>query len=146
MENRQVGLWIALAWLAAGATGSVAAPLSGDDPGRGEFLDKCAVCHGSGGKGDGGLTELLRTAPSDLTVLSKNNGGVFPLERVYAVIDGREAVKAHGPRDMPVWGRDYLGETGKAGAYYVDMPYTMEMYARTRIMALIDYLNRLQTK
>ena len=72
------------------------------DSGKREYMDRCAVCHGESGKGDGGMIDILRTAPSDLTTLSRNNGGVFPFEHVYAVIDGRQAVKGHGSRDMPV--------------------------------------------
>jgi mono/diheme cytochrome c family protein len=116
------------------------------DIGKREYLGKCAVCHGQSGKGDGGVAELLKRAPTDLTTLSKKNGGVFPFERVFAIIDGREAVKGHGDRDMPVWGKEYIVETGRAGEHYVDTPYDMEMYARARILALIDYLNRIQSK
>ena len=114
--------------------------------GKQEYLNKCAVCHGKSGKGDGGVAEVLKHAPTDLTVLSKNNGGVFPVDRIYRVIDGRDLIKSHGDRDMPVWGRAYLAERVPAAEYYVDAPYNMEMYARSRIMALIDYLNRVQSK
>jgi mono/diheme cytochrome c family protein len=115
------------------------------DPGKQEYLNRCSTCHGQSGKGDGGLMDLLKKAPSDLTVLSKKNGGVFPFDRVYAVIDGREAVKGHGDREMPIWGREYRAETVRAAAYYVDVSYDMESYVRARILALIDYLNRLQS-
>lgn len=116
------------------------------DLGKAEFRDKCVVCHGEGGKGDGSVLDLLKVAPADLTVLARNNGGVFPVDRVYAVIDGREAIKSHGGREMPIWGRRYLGETTEAASYFVDMPYDMEMFARVRILALIDYLSRIQEK
>ena len=56
------------------------------DSGKREYMDRCAVCHGQSGKGDGGMIDILRTAPTDLTTLSRNNGGVFPFEHVYAVI------------------------------------------------------------
>ena len=114
------------------------------DSGKREYMDRCAVCHGQSGKGDGGMIDILRTAPSDLTTLSRNNGGVFPFEHVYAVIDGRQAVKGHGSRDMPIWGKAYNAETVRAGEHYGDMPYNMEMYVRARILSLIDYLNRIQ--
>ncbi len=123
-----------------------AAGKGGVDPGKQEFLGKCAMCHGQSGKGDGGITDLLKKAPADLTVLTKNNGGVFPFDRVYTVINGREVVKGHGERDMPIWGDVYSAERTRAAEYYVDVPYDMEMYARARILALIDYLNRLQSK
>lgn len=116
------------------------------DLGKREFESKCALCHGKSGKGDGGVTDLLKKAPPDLTLLSRKNGGVFPFERVSAVIDGREWIKGHGERDMPFWGAEYKTESVRAAEYYVDVPYDMEMYARTRILALIDYLNRLQAK
>ncbi|MBI5897999.1 MAG: c-type cytochrome [Rhodocyclales bacterium] len=116
------------------------------DIGKREYMSNCVVCHGQGGKGDGSYADLLKRPASDLTVLKKNNGGVFPFERVYAQIDGREAVKGHGDRDMPVWGSDYSASKAKAAEYYVDVPYDTEMYVRARILALIDYLNRLQAK
>lgn len=113
------------------------------DIGKREYESNCIVCHGAAGKGDGSYGELLKTRASDLTVLSRNNGGVFPFNRVYEVIDGRTAVKSHGPREMPVWGRDY---SMKAAAYYMDVDYDPESYVRARILALIDYLHRLQAK
>lgn len=116
------------------------------DIGKREYESNCAVCHGYKGMGDGSYADLLKKPASNLAVLKKNNGGVFPFDRVYAVIDGREAVAGHGDRDMPVWGKDYSQQSVKAGEYYIDVPYDMEMYVRSRILALIDYLNRLQVK
>jgi mono/diheme cytochrome c family protein len=112
------------------------------DLGKREYESNCIACHGRDLKG-GAYVDFLKVSPPDLTLLSKKNGGVFPLERVYAVIDGRQEVKAHGPRDMPIWGRDYQI---KAGEYYVDMNYDPEAFVRGRIFALIDYLNRMQAK
>jgi len=122
--------------------------LGGERPdiGKHEYMDKCAVCHGQSAKGDGGAIDVLKRTPANLTVLSKNNGGVFPFQRVLSVIDGRELVKGHGTRDMPIWGNVYKKEGVQAGEYYVDVPYDMEMYARARILALIDYLDRIQQK
>ena len=116
------------------------------DLGKREYMERCAVCHGASGKGDGGAIDVLKTTPTDLTQLAKKNGGVFPFDRVYSVIDGRQPVKGHGTADMPIWGKAYSQETTKADEHYADMPYNMEMYVRSRILALIDYLNRLQAK
>ena len=33
----------------------------------------------------------MKTPPTDLTVLAKNNNGVFPYDMVYQVIDGRNS-------------------------------------------------------
>jgi hypothetical protein len=52
-------------------------------------------------KGNGFLGASLKVVPPDLTVLAKNNGGVFPADRISSVIDGRTQVAIHGPRDMP---------------------------------------------
>ncbi|MCX8568112.1 MULTISPECIES: c-type cytochrome [Hyphomicrobiales] len=76
--------------------------------GKTEFLNSCAACHGSGGKGDGPLAAELRRVPTDLTLLAEKNGGEFPYRRVLATIDGRYVVPGHGERDMPVWGQQFL--------------------------------------
>lgn len=75
--------------------------------GRPTYEQYCAVCHGPAGKGDGGAATLLTVKPADLTQLSKKNNGVFPFWQVYRVIDGREEVKGHGTREMPIWGRSF---------------------------------------
>lgn len=116
------------------------------DVGMREYHDNCALCHGERGRGDGPGIEFLKRTPSDLGVLTRNNGGVFPYDRVYRIIDGRQMLPGHGSRDMPVWGRQFSQQTEKADEYYAGVPYTMEMYVRSRIMALIDYLNRLQVR
>jgi len=65
----------------------------------------CSACHGPEGKGDGPLASALKTKPADLTALSGNNGGRFPVERVRKFISGDEpTLSSHGSREMPVWG------------------------------------------
>jgi mono/diheme cytochrome c family protein len=116
------------------------------DYGAQEYRSSCAACHGLTGKGDGpysGYLSQSAKSPSDLTTLAKRNGGVFPVQRVYEIIDGRQTVPAHGARDMPIWGARYLDE---AGRYYFDSPYDAEAFIRNRIVWLVDYLNRLQVK
>jgi mono/diheme cytochrome c family protein len=113
------------------------------DFGKREYDSNCAVCHGKLGKGDGPYAGLVDTRISDLSTLSKRNGGVFPFARVVEFTDGRQTVKAHGPRDMPIWGQDYLVKAGEA---YFDVPYDPEAYVRTRIVALAEYVSRLQAK
>ena len=135
---------VAIAGVALMAFAGAAAAQAKGDYGKREYDSNCAGCHGIKGKGDGPYNPFLTSkTSSDLTTLSKKNQGVFPYQRVYEVVDGRQAVAAHGPRDMPIWGADYLVQ---AGAYYADMPYDPEMYVRTRIMALLDYLVRIQAK
>jgi mono/diheme cytochrome c family protein len=113
------------------------------DLGKVEYMNSCAVCHGTDGKAQTQVMDILKTAPPDLRQLSKKNGGVFPMARIYETIDGRLAVKSHGSRDMPIWGQRYVAE---ASPYYDDYSYNAEVSARARILSLIDYIYRLQEK
>ncbi len=122
--------------------GAASAQTSRGDLGKREFESNCASCHGANGKGGGFAVEWLRKSPTDLTTLTKRNGGVFPVSRMYEMIEGAN-VPSHGVRDMPVWGMDYRIQ---AGEYYADVPYDSEVYVRGRILALIEYINRLQEK
>lgn len=72
---------------------------------KASYNQYCAVCHGAAGKGDGPAAVALKKAPTDLTQLTKKNGGKFPDARVSHYISGQETVAAHGTRDMPVWGQ-----------------------------------------
>ena len=114
-----------------------------EDIGKREYDNNCIACHGVDGKG-GAYVDFLKTTPPDLTQLTKTNGGVFPLERVYGAIDGRQQVKSHGTREMPIWGRDYQIRAGEH--YYGDVIYDSDAFVRGRILALVDYLNRLQAR
>ena len=116
------------------------APARKLDLGQQEFQSRCASCHGRDGKGNGPIADLLRKSPPDLTQLSKQNGGIFPISRVYDSIVG-DSVQAHGSRDMPVWGQLYRL---RAGEHYVDTYYDPEAYVRVRVLALVEYLSRLQ--
>lgn len=116
---------------------------AGGDFGKQQYDSRCAVCHGSKGKGDGPYASMLVTPVADLTTLTKRNNGVFPFQRVYEVIDGRQALKAHGTRDMPIWGRDINLESWKTD---FDVPSDPEVYSRTRILAMVEYIDRLQEK
>lgn len=133
----------------AGITGAVFAwatvsALAADgDLGKKEFESNCAVCHGLGGKGDGPYAGLITQKMPDITTLAKRNNGAFPFNRVYEIIDGRTAVKAHGTRDMPIWGNDY---NDKAIAYHQDFyrSFDAESFVRSRILALVTYIYSLQ--
>ena len=140
METRNLLGAIVMAF--AGTTTTVALAADKVDIGKREYESNCIACHGKDLKG-GAYVDFLKVTPPDLSQLSRKNGGVFPFERVYASIDGRQDVKGHGSRDMPIWGKDYQV---KAAEYYVDVNYDPEAFIRARIFALIDYLNRMQAK
>ena len=120
------------------------------DIGKMEYQLSCASCHGLDGKGTGPVADALKPRPADLTIMAKKNNGVFPFGRIYDVIDGRQEVKSHGPREMPVWGHR-LAPPPAPGAhpvvpYYIDPLYDREPVIRARILAVIEYLYRMQEK
>lgn len=67
------------------------------------FTDHCAVCHGLSAEGDGPMAAVLSVRPPDLTGLSVENNGDFPIDRVVRRIDGTTEVLAHGGA-MPLFG------------------------------------------
>jgi mono/diheme cytochrome c family protein len=46
--------------------------------GKEMYNQYCAVCHGTGGKGDGPAADALKKKPADLTQLTRKNNGTFP--------------------------------------------------------------------
>ncbi|EPX85155.1 c-type cytochrome [Salipiger mucosus] len=111
-----------------------------------EYQNSCVACHGEGGKGDGPIAGFMsEQTVADLTVLQKNNGGVFPVQRVYETIDGTMGMAAHGARDMPVWGQRYRARAA-ATQDYAFGPEETEEYVHTRILALIEYLSTVQVE
>ncbi len=102
--------------------------------GRFQYQTHCATCHGINGGGDGQMANLLLIKPADLTQLRKRNGGKFPFWRAYRVIDGREEVKAHGPRSMPIWGSWFQKTEGN------------DLLVTGRILELVYYLKSIQEK
>ncbi len=134
---------LAAALLAASAAAYAAEP-EPVDVGKYEYEGSCAVCHGPAGKGNGPMASQLVKPVADITTLSRGNHGVFPFSRVYQIIDGREEVRAHGSRDMSVWGRIYSHQTSIFFENYP--PFDTEAAVRSRIMALTEYVYRLQAK
>jgi mono/diheme cytochrome c family protein len=68
------------------------------------YQQLCASCHGVSGRGDGPVSSLIKIGVPDLTRLAHRDGSEFPAEDVRRTIDGRWDRRAHGARDMPVWG------------------------------------------
>ena len=95
----------------------------------------CAVCHGTDGKGGGPAASALKVPPTDLTQLSKNNGGKYPALKVSAAIRGEGDVPAHGSKDMPVW-----------GSLFWSMSHGHEGEVQQRVANLTKYIESLQAK
>ena len=103
----------------------------------------CAICHGMDTKGNGPYLSSLKVTPPDLTLIAKDNAGVFPADHIIDVIDGRAQVTSHGSRDMPIWGDRYAIS---ADEHFVGSPYDQEAYIRGRVLILVDYPRRIQQK
>jgi len=72
--------------------------------GQKTFLEYCASCHGKTAKGDGPAAFALRTAPPDLTTLSKRHEDKFPAGYLGVVLTFGKSFASHGSEDMPIWG------------------------------------------
>lgn len=113
----------------------VPAPQTSAASGKQMFEAYCASCHGTSGKGDGPAAGALKSAPADLTTLSKKNGGKFPADRVTSILRGQATVTAHGNRDMPVW-----------GPVFWHMSQGHEAEVHQRVANLTRYVESLQAK
>ena len=136
--------WLIITSLTAGF--AAAAQAEDLDIGKSEFQSSCASCHGTDAKGKGPVSDQLKIPPPDLTMLAKNNNGVFPTNAVYETIDGLKTIPAHGTREMPIWGERFNPIINLP--HYVDPSYwkmagpeqSPEVVVRKRILAVIDYL------
>jgi Cytochrome C oxidase, cbb3-type, subunit III len=105
-------LSLALAVLSLALPASVIA----GEAGQGQQLyDKyCSSCHGKDGRGNGSVSSYLKINVPDLSLLKRNNKGIYPLAKVMTSIDGSREVRGHGDTAMPVWGEVFEREAQKA--------------------------------
>lgn len=137
---RTLALTAALGLLASGAHAQSEAL------GKEIYDQRCAVCHGAEGAGDGIVGELFSQRPEDLRLLQKENGGNFPFVEVYKSIDGRTIIAGHGGQgetEMPIWGEFFMDEA-------IDDPRINEKDSKYvtagRILSVIWYLQSIQTQ
>jgi mono/diheme cytochrome c family protein len=141
------------------------------DKGQTEYMENCAGCHGADARGAGPLSAKLKTRPADLTLLAKRNHGSFDTAAVYQMIDGRSARPTHRGAEMPIWGCRHDPPAVPAPPTLskhqrkipkrvvsamkrreteldslLDLPCGSEEAVRGRILAIVEYLNRLQAK
>jgi mono/diheme cytochrome c family protein len=130
------------AFLFTGATAAMAQdtvkkstiPMTSASSGQEMFNTYCAVCHGTSGKGDGPASTEFKIPPANLTMLAKNHNGAFPEAYVSQVIQtGPRDAKAHGSKEMPVWGQLFasLGD---------------EATVKLRVHNLTTYIGTLQAR
>jgi len=112
-------------------------PIKSTSPvsGKEMYMAYCAVCHGTDGKGGGPAASALKVPPTDLTLLSKNNGGKYPAMKVTSSIRGESATPAHGSKEMPVW-----------GTLFWSMSQGHEGEVQERVSNLTHYIETLQVK
>lgn len=116
--------------LETAAVKTQASPASGPEL----YKAYCASCHGSDAKGGGPAAEALRMRPSDLTLLSRKNGGRFPVYRVQHLLGGADELVPHGSKTMPVWGPVFRTMNRDEGL------------SAMRIRNLVSYLESIQAK
>jgi mono/diheme cytochrome c family protein len=129
---------VSLLFIGTGAAAQTSVAL-----GRADFRDNCARCHGMSGQGDGPMRSSLGRPPADLTRIAQRNGGLFPQEEMWELIDGRWSGDGgpHGSREMPVWGQTFKD---RAMDQPGDSARTAERSARDRIISLLKYLASIQ--
>ena len=115
----------------------VAPDMPDQSDGAAFFAENCVACHGPEGRGNGPAAVGMMPPPPDLTLLSRQNEGVFPKARVMGQLIGNTMGRseAHMPifeelRDGPV----VMFDDGSGNP--VATP--------ARVVALADYLQSLQ--
>jgi hypothetical protein len=99
----------------------------------------CASCHGEDGHGGGPVAPLIKIEVPDLTRIAYREGGEFPADDVRRTVDGRWDRRAHGARDMPVWGWEFYGSVDPDDA-------AERARVDSMITRLVDYLRTIQAE
>ena len=97
------------------------------------FQAYCSSCHGAEAKGNGPMAKSLKAQPKDLTLLSSNNNGKFPADKIMGLLGNMPGTEAHGSKEMPVWG-DVLRA--------VERPEAVKL----RLSNITSYLQSIQVK
>jgi mono/diheme cytochrome c family protein len=124
-----VAAMVSLLVVFGGGTSAISQPT-----GKHDFEQLCAPCHGTDGTGKG--RDLTEANPPDLTGICLRNGGEFPFDKVYRIVDGRAMMDSHKRFAMPFWGT-YLQEHGTPES---------EAAVKQRITEIVRYVESLQKK
>lgn len=127
------------AGLAAGMAALVAAcaPEPALTGARADFASYCAACHGADGRGGGPAAAGLETAPTDVTLVMRRNGGVFPKAQIMGHIAGYTMGRSESP--MPQFADLLDGPT-----VMYDDGSGQPVPTPARLVALADYVQSLQ--
>ena len=123
----RIGVLVVALWATA------CEPTPRSELGKARYEEYCSSCHPIGETARSGASE---TSGPDLTRLRERYGWPLPRERLAAFIDGRTEIRAHGPREMPVWG----------ARLYEDYPQTpgAEAARGGTVTVILDYLETIQ--
>jgi mono/diheme cytochrome c family protein len=100
------------------------------------YVTYCAVCHGADGSGGGPAATALKADPTDLTTLSRRNGGAFPSAHIQSVLKFGVGTPVHGSAEMPIWG-DLMQSLNKTSP-------NSGQEVHQRIVNLTSYLKQIQ--
>ena len=96
------------------------------------YKEFCAACHGIDGRGDGPAASALKANPTDLTQIGRRNNSKFPVMKMQDIINGKEAIPAHGTGEMPIWGDVFKSISAN------------ETFGQMRVDMLVKYLQSIQ--
>lgn len=129
-------LLVACATVLHAAVGFAAGTAEDTAEGRVIYMRYCGACHGIAADGNGPIAPVLRRSPTDLRRLGGRYGTPLSSDAVARFVDGRAAVTAHGPRDMPVWGERFAAPEPEASGRTPPID--------PRIRRVVDYLRTIQ--
>ena len=137
IRSKALSIAVAVSCLALAGAALAFDAVTLEDYSGAELFDRfCASCHGSAARGDGPVAASLNVAVPDLTMIAARYGE-FPAMSIRDVIDGRGIDRrAHGTREMPVWGYEFWIEEGG--------DVTAQRAVREAINKLVEYLRDLQ--
>jgi mono/diheme cytochrome c family protein len=132
----RISIWFFVLALVLSWSGGTTLWSAGTDQGEIFYIQYCSSCHGKDGRGDGSVSPYLKLKIPDLSLLKKSHKGIYPLDDVMAAIDGRRSVRAHGDRQMPVWGEVFRKE--------VEKEKYSELTSLLKAKMIAEYVARLQ--
>lgn len=140
MKNYHAYYFVSFIFLLASSNLSMAEEIKNltDIVGKNDFVTYCGSCHGTDGKGDGPIANFLERKPPNLTLLSKNNGGAYPFERIWGIFDGSYVFAEHGTSEMPIWGYRFVQEAQQLNESDIATK------ARAKALNIILYLQVIQ--
>lgn len=103
--------------------------------GKDMFNQYCAPCHGADAKGNGPAATAMKSAPTDLTQLTRKHDGKFPAAKVASVLNFGSGLPSHGSADMPVW-----------GPLFRSLDKYHDSVVQQRVSNIIGYIESLQVK